>query len=163
MYAKISGYLSEMSVDIGDHIKAGQILALVNVPEMEKELAEAEAQLESRKRSADSARLQVNHNKADLALQEVTLKRLENLANRGTGRLVSEQAVDESRARTEVSRADLDVAESNRALATAEVELAAATVEKTKAVLAYSKIVAPFDGVVAQRLVNRGDLVQAAT
>jgi RND family efflux transporter MFP subunit len=163
MYAKISGYLSEVSVDIGDHIKAGQILAVVNVPEMEKELAEAEAQLESRKRSAESARLQVNHNKTDLALQEVTLKRLENLANRGTGRLVSEQAVDESRAKTEVSRADLDVAESNRALATAQVELAAATVEKTKAVLAYSRIVAPFDGVVAQRLVNRGDLVQAAT
>jgi RND family efflux transporter MFP subunit len=163
MYAKISGYLSEVSVDIGDHIKAGQILAVVNVPEMEKELAEAEAQLESRKRSAESARLQVNHNKADLALQEVTLKRLETLAYRGTGRLVSEQAVDESRARTEVSRADLEVAESNRALAAAQVELATATVEKTRALLAYSKIVAPFDGIVAQRLVNRGDLVQAAT
>src|SRR5246500_4956412 len=44
-----------------------------------------------------------------------------------------------------------------------KIDLAAATVEKTKTLLAYTQIVAPFDGVVARRLVNRGDLVQAAT
>jgi RND family efflux transporter MFP subunit len=55
------------------------------------------------------------------------------------------------------------VAESNLNLADAQVDVAAATVERTKALLGYSKVVAPFDGVVSQRLVNRGDLVQAAT
>jgi RND family efflux transporter MFP subunit len=105
----------------------------------------------------------VEHNKADLALQEATLKRQEALADRGVGRYVSDQSLDEAKARTEVSRADLGVSESNRNLADAQVDVAAATLERTKAVLGYSKIAAPFDGVVSQRLVNRGDLVQAAT
>src|SRR5206468_3143878 len=63
----------------------------------------------------------------------------------------------------EIAKVELGVAEANRALAANEVDVAAATVEKTKTLLAYSQIVAPFDGVVARRLVNRGDLVQAPT
>jgi multidrug efflux pump subunit AcrA (membrane-fusion protein) len=163
LFAKISGYVVQVRVDIGDHIKADEVLAAIDVPELEKELAEAEAQLESRKRSADSARRQVEHNKADLALQEATLKRQESLAGKGVGRYVTDQSLDEAKARAEVSRADLGVAESNLKLADAQVDVAAATVDRTKALLGYSKIVAPFDGVVSQRLVNRGDLVQAAT
>src|SRR5439155_17807445 len=61
------------------------------------------------------------------------------------------------------AKANLGVAKANRALAAHQIDLAAATVEKTKTLLAYSQIVAPFDGVVARRLVNRGDLVQAPT
>jgi multidrug efflux pump subunit AcrA (membrane-fusion protein) len=99
LFAKISGYVVEVRVDIGDRIKAGQVLATIDVPELEKELAEAEAQLESRKRSADSARRQVEHNKADLALQEVTFKRQEALAGKGVGRYVSDQSLDEAKAR----------------------------------------------------------------
>src|SRR6266508_6186255 len=44
LYAKVSGYLSDVRVDIGDHVKAGQVLAVIDVPEMEQELAEAKAQ-----------------------------------------------------------------------------------------------------------------------
>src|SRR5262245_15658825 len=44
LFAKISGYLSDVRVDIGDHVKAGQVLAVIDVPEMEQELAEAKAQ-----------------------------------------------------------------------------------------------------------------------
>src|SRR6202165_5445606 len=79
LFAKVSGYLSEVRVDIGDHVKAGQILAVIDVPEMEKELAEAEAQLDARQKSLETARRQVDRTKADLALQEVTLKRQESL------------------------------------------------------------------------------------
>src|ERR1700736_5875824 len=49
LFAKVSGYLSDVRVDIGDHVKAGQVLAVIDVPEMEQELAEAKAQLESKK------------------------------------------------------------------------------------------------------------------
>jgi multidrug resistance efflux pump len=76
---------------------------------------------------------------------------------------VSNQAVDDARAKNDIARADLGLAEANREQAAAQVDTATATVEKTKALLAYTQIVAPFDGVVARRLVNRGDLVQAAT
>src|SRR4030081_456345 len=48
LFAKISGYLSDVRVDIGDHVKAGQVVSGIYVPEMEKELAEAKAQVDSK-------------------------------------------------------------------------------------------------------------------
>jgi RND family efflux transporter MFP subunit len=160
LFAKVSGYLSDVRVDIGDHVKAGQVLSVIDVPEMEKELAEAKAQLESKQRSLDTARRQVEHQKANLALQNVTLKRQDELFKNGW---VTSQALDDIHAKTDIAKADLGVAEADHALAGAQVDLTAATVEKTKTLLAYAQIMAPFDGVVARRLVNRGDLVQAAT
>src|SRR5467141_966100 len=161
LFAKVSGYLSDVRVDIGDHVKAGQVLAVIDVPEMQQELAEAKAQLESKKSSLESARRQLDHHKANITLQEALLRRREELG--AAGHFISDRVLDEVRANAEIAKADLSVAEANRALAANQVEVAAATVEKIKTLLAYTQIVAPFDGVVARRQVNRGDLVQAAT
>src|ERR1700730_8952234 len=161
LFAKVSGYLSDVRVDIGDHVKAGQVLAVIDIPEMEQELAEAKAQLESKQSSLESASRQLDHYKANVKLQNALLERREELG--AAGHFISDRALDEVRANAEIAKADLSVAEANRALAANEVDVAAATVEKIKTLLAYTRIVAPFDGVVARRLVNRGDLVQAAT
>jgi multidrug efflux pump subunit AcrA (membrane-fusion protein) len=160
LFAKVSGYLSDVRVDIGDHVKAGQVLAVISVPEMENELTEDKAQLDSKQRSLETAERQVDHNKANVALQDITLKRQEVLFK---GRDIADQTLDDARANAEIAKADVGVAEANRSFAAAQVELAAATVERIKTLIAYAQIVAPFDGVVARRLVNRGDLVQAAT
>jgi RND family efflux transporter MFP subunit len=161
LFAKVSGYLSDVRVDIGDHVKAGQVLAVIDVPEMKQELAEARAQFESRQSSLESARRQLDRNKADLALQNALAKDREQL---GEGRgFISDRTLDQVHASADIAKADLGVAEANRDLAANQVAVAAATVEKIKALLAYTQIVAPFDGVVARRQVNRGDLVQAAT
>jgi len=161
LFAKVSGYLSDVRVDIGDHVKAGQVLAVIDVPEMKQELAEAKAQLESKRSSLESARRQLDHNKADMALQNALAKDREQL---GEGRgFISDRTLDQVHANAEIAKADLGVAEANRDLAANQVDVAAATVEKIKALLAYTQIVAPFDGVVSRRQVNRGDLVQAAT
>jgi RND family efflux transporter MFP subunit len=161
LFAKVSGYLSDVRVDIGDHVKAGQVLAVIDVPEMEQELAEAKAQLESKQSSLELARRQLDHYKANITLQNALLRRREELG--AEGHFVSDRTLDEVRAGAEIAKADLSVAEANLALAANQVDVAAATVERIKALLAYKQIVAPFDGVVARRLVNRGDLVQVAT
>ena len=66
LFAKVSGYLSDVRVDIGDHVKAGQVLAVIDIPEMEQELAEAKAQLKSkefaRERAPRTGALQGEHN-----------------------------------------------------------------------------------------------------
>src|SRR5712664_1826264 len=161
LFAKVSGYLSDVRVDIGDHVKAGQVLAVIDVPEMQQELAEAKAQLESKKSSLESARRQLDHNKANLALQNALAKDREQL---GEGRgFISDRTLDQVHANADIAKADLGVAEANRDLAANQIDVAAATVEKIKTLLTYTQIVAPFDGVVARRQVNRGDLVQAAT
>jgi RND family efflux transporter MFP subunit len=160
LFAKISGYLSEVRVDIGDHVKAGQLLAVIDDPELKQELAEAKAQLVSKQSSLESARRQLDHNKAELALQNALAKDRDQL---GEGRgFISDRTLDQVHANADIAKADLGVAEANRDLAASQVDVAAATVEKIKTLLAYTQIVAPFDGVVARRQVNRGDLVQAA-
>jgi RND family efflux transporter MFP subunit len=161
LFAKVSGYLSDVRVDIGDHVKAGQVLAVIDIPEMEQELAEAKAQLESKQSSLESARRQLSRYNANITLQNALLRRREELG--AAGHFISDRTLDEVRAAAEIAKADLGVAEANRALAANQVDVATATVEKIKTLLAYRQIVAPFDGVVARRLVNRGDLVQAAT
>src|SRR5258707_13260045 len=149
LFAKVSGYLSDVRVDIGDHVKAGQVLAVINNPEMEQELAEAKAQLESKQSSLESARRQLDHNKADLALQNALAKDRDQL---GEGRgFISDRTLDQVHANAEIAKADLGVAEANRDLAANQVDVAAATVEKSNALLAYTQTLAPFDGVVARR------------
>jgi RND family efflux transporter MFP subunit len=162
LYANVSGYLSDVRVDIGDHVKAGKVLAVIDVPEMEQELAEAKAQLESKRSSLESARRQLDHAEANLSLQDILFKDREWVGG-GHGGFVSDRTLDEVRANVEIAKADVGVGEANRALAANQVDVAAAAVEKIKTLLAYTQIVAPFDGVVARRMVNRGDLVQAAT
>jgi len=136
------------------------VLAVIDIPEMEQELAEDKAQLASKQSSLETARREADHQKANVTLQDVTLKRQEVLFNQ---HWISAQTLDEMRAKAAIAKADLGVAEANSALAANQVDLAAATVERIKTLIAYSQIVAPFDAVVARRLVNRGDLVQAPT
>src|SRR5258706_11656640 len=83
LFAKVSGYLSDVRVDIGDHVKAGQVLAVINNPEMEQELAEAKAQLESKKSSLESADRQLERYKANIKLQNALLERREELGTAG--------------------------------------------------------------------------------
>jgi RND family efflux transporter MFP subunit len=133
---------------------------VIDLPEMEKQLAEDEAQLASKQSALETARRQVDHDRANRTLQDITLKRQEALFK---DQWVAAQAADQARADAAVAKANVGVAKANRTLAAHQIDLAAATVEKTKTLLAYTQIVAPFDGVVARRLVNRGDLVQAPT
>src|SRR5467141_780082 len=75
LFAKVTGYLSDVRVDIGDHVKAGQVLAVIDLPEMEKQLAEDEAQLASKQSALETARRQVVHDRANRTLQDITLQR----------------------------------------------------------------------------------------
>jgi RND family efflux transporter MFP subunit len=130
LYAKVAGYVSEVKADIGDHPKAGRVLAVISVPELKAELAEAQARL--------------GVSKATLALRQVTFKRQQQLL---AEKAITPQQFDETQGQLDVARA--------------EVDLAAATVEKLEAMLRYTNIVAPFDGVVTQRVISPGQLVQA--
>jgi RND family efflux transporter MFP subunit len=93
LYPKVSGYLSEVRVDIGDHVRQGQVLAIISLPETEKELAEAEAT--------------VNARRADLALQKITAQRQEGLLKiQGT----SQQTYDEAKSKESVAAAEAALA-----------------------------------------------------
>jgi multidrug efflux pump subunit AcrA (membrane-fusion protein) len=187
-YAKSSGYVSDVKADIGDRVKKGQVLAVLDVPELDKELAAARATLVAKREMAkaaiaateqaqtalDVAKRLAAGAQAEQHLADATLKRQEELF---ADKAATEQQMDEVRAKTLVARAttgvaeakiaaaeaDLKAARANQAVAKANADVAAAEAERTEAMTAYTRITAPFDGVVTRRQVSPGDLVQAAT
>lgn len=160
LYAKESGYALQVHADIGDHVKAGQVLAVIDNPELKLQLVRAEAAVRQANAALEVAKRRLVGMQADLTLQQVTLKRQEQLF---AGKGMTAQQIDEQRAKHSVSGATLEVGRADIALADANLQAAMADMHRLEALLDYTKIVAPFDGVVTRRFINPGDLVQAAT
>jgi len=162
LFAKVSGYLSDVRVDIGDHVKAGEVLAVIDVPEMKQELAEAKAQLESKRSSLESARRQLDHNKANTALQNALAKDREQL---GEGRgFISDRTLDQVHANADIAKADSRCL--RRRTATSRPTRLTSRPQpwrRSRPLLAYTQIVAPFRWRGGARPGEPGDLVQAAT
>ncbi len=148
LYAKVSGYLEEILYDKGDWVQKGEVIARIAVPELENELKIEEAELSQRK--ADIARAQ-----AEVGLREIIYNRLAKVQAESRD-LVSEEQVEETRGQLEVARAEL-------ALSKSRGDVAQARIEKTKTLLGYTVIKAPFSGVITNRWVDPGALIQAAT
>ena len=160
LYAKDAGYVSQVNNDIGDHVKQGQVLAVIWDPELKAQFDRAQAAVEQAKATLEVAKRQLAGMQADLVLQQVTLKRQKELF---AGSAATAQALDEAQAKQGVSSATVETGKAKITLAEADIEAAKAEAERLHALLQYDKVIAPFDGVVTRRLVNPGDLFQAAT
>jgi RND family efflux transporter MFP subunit len=160
LYAKDSGYISQINADIGDHVKKGDVLAVIDDPELQQQYARAQAAVQQAKAALEVTRRRLVGLQADRTLQQVTLKRWEQLF---VGKAVTNQQLDEQRAKENVSSANLEVGKADVALAEANLLAANVDQQRLQALVDYTKIIAPFDGIITRRLVNPGDLVQAAT
>ena len=157
LYAKTSGYVSQVSNDIGDHVKKGQVLAVIDNPELQAQSDKAQAAVQQAAAALDVANRQLAGLQADLSLQQVTLKRQRELF---AGNAATAQMLDEARAKHAVSSVAVETGKAKITAAEADLRMAKAEAERLHALLLYDRIVAPFDGVVTKRLVNPGDLVQ---
>ncbi len=160
LYAKNAGYVSKVNNDIGDHVKMGQVLAVIEDPELQAQSESAVATEGQARARLDVTRRELAGLEADLALQRVTLQRLRELF---AGRAATAQTLDEAQAKEDVSSAAVETGKAKIRLAEADLQAAKAEAERFQTLLGYNQIIAPFDGVVTRRLVNPGDLVQAAT
>jgi multidrug efflux pump subunit AcrA (membrane-fusion protein) len=160
LFAKESGYVSQISADIGDQVKKNQVLAVIEDPELQQQLLRSRAAVQQAAAALDVAKRRLTGLQADRALQQATLRRSEQLF---AGKAVTGQQLDEQRAKEGVSAANLGVGQADVALAEANLQAANADLQRLQAMVEYTKIIAPFDGVITRRLVNLGDLVQAAT
>jgi RND family efflux transporter MFP subunit len=145
IYARVNGYVGQWFNDIGDHVKAGQVLALIETPDLDAELAAARAQLE-----ADQAQVLVRKAQAEFA--RTTYVRWRD-SPKG---VVSEQEREEKRAGYDSAVAQLKAAE-------ADVALARATVNKYQVLTEFKKVTAPFTGVITVRDIDIGNLVTAGS
>jgi RND family efflux transporter MFP subunit len=160
LYAKNAGYVSQINYDIGDHVKKGEVLALIDNPELQAQFEKAQAAVAQTGAALEVAKRQLAGMEADVALQRVTLERQKELF---AGKAATAQTLDEARAKEGVASAALETGKAKIALAEADLRSAKAEADRLQALVQYDRIVAPFDGVVTRRLVNPGDLVQSAT
>ncbi len=148
IHAKVAGYVKQINVDVGDHAKTGDVLATLEIPEIQDEQKQADA-------AVLTAREEVNSMQAAADESALLAGRL-SAAGKETKGLVAQQDIDNANART---RAD----EANLAAARQKVVEAQAHADHLRDLVAYSKITAPFDGVVTRRYADTGALVQAGT
>jgi RND family efflux transporter MFP subunit len=146
IFARTSGYVEKRYVDIGDRVKAGALLAEIVAPELDHQIAQAQATL-----AQSQGTLQQTQASRELA--EVTNARDSNLVKQGW---LTAQQGDNDRLTLRAQQAAEAVAKSNIAAQQAQIEV----LEQDKA---YQRVVAPFDGVITQRNIDNGSLVQAGS
>lgn len=160
--AKVAGYVRTINVDIGDHVRQGQVLATLDVPEMQDDVARAKAALAAADAGVVTAEGAIQHAQAQADIAALSFKRIQDVAIKDKG-LVPRQDVDvaqshqlEAAAQLASAQSSLNAAQQTR-LETVD-ELA-----RAQQMFQYSTIRAPFDGVITKRYANTGAMVQAGT
>ena len=162
VYAKESGFVKDLNVDYGSRVLKDQVLATLEIPELQLQVKEDDAAVKNAAAQIPHAQDELNRMQAQQKVLQLQFDRLNSVAQSRPG-LVAQQEVDESEGKALASAAQVEAAKSN--LQSAESVLAAAQAkrEHDQALFDYSKITAPFAGVVTQRFANLGTLMQAGT
>ncbi len=160
--AKVAGYIRAIHVDIGDRVRRGQVLATLEVPEMENEMTHARAAIDQANAEATRAEDELRRSESAHEMAHLSLSRLESVQKQEPG-LVPRQEVDEVRSRDLQAEAQVSGAKSNVAAARERIHILQADAERLKTMRNYETISAPFDGVVTKRYANTGTMIQAGT
>ena len=160
--AKVAGYIRNINVDVGDRVHQGQVLATLEVPEMEDEITRAKAAVDQANAEAARAEDEVHRTESGHEMAHLSLTRIENVAKREPG-LVPQQEVDEIRSRDLESEAQVAAAKSNLAASRGRIQVLRADEGRLKTMHNYETITAPFEGVVTKRFANTGAMIQAGT
>jgi len=187
LYTKESGYVRDVLVDLGDSVKAGDVLLTLDVPEMADEMRQQRAALQIRqaeltsaqakesqaKQAIPRAHAEARRAKAELDLRHITAQRKEAL---GVERVIPQQELDEARAALAIAESAVEVSRAKLAEMNAEmlvyraaiavceggVSAAEASIGRMETLAKYTTVTAPFDGLVTERLVDPGAFVRSA-
>lgn len=162
VYAKEAGYVKDINVDYGSHVHKGQVMAILEVPELEAQLQQDQAVIKARNNEVTRAQSEVARAKAQRDVLHVQYTRLAEVSKTKKG-LVAQQEVDDAQSKDLAAESSVDASQGSLEAAKSEVAVAQAKLVHDQALFDYSKIVAPFDGVVTQRYANEGALMQAGT
>jgi len=162
LHAKVAGYIRRINVDIGDRVKAGQVLAVLEVPELNAQVQGADAGVRHSREEILRAENEVARAKATHKALHEEAKRLEQVAKERP-ELIAQQEIDDAEAKDLAGEAQVEAAKSALAAAHQQLEVSKAAHSQVTAMQDYSRIIAPFDGVVTWRYADTGALIQAGT
>lgn len=153
-----AGRLLRVTVDQGDAVKRGEVLAEIDPVDLDERLAAARSASDRARHSADAAAAQVSEAKARQQMAQASASRYRDLARQG---FVSGDAVDAKDAEAEATRAGAAAAASGLAASRQEIKRANAEVAALARQRANLRLVSPVDGIVTAREAEAGDTVVA--
>ena len=158
IYARATGYIAERQVDIGSRVKKGDLLVRIAAPDLDQQLAQANAQLVQSQAALAQANAQAQQATSSVDLAKVTNGRTSTLAGLGWE---TRQNADNTRLGLVGSQASAGAAQAGIKVAQANLAAQYATVQRLTELTGYERVIAPYDGVITSRSADTGDLVTA--
>jgi len=154
--ARASGYIRKRTVDIGDRVAAGQVLAEIEAPEIQQQIRQAKAAVDTAAAAVQQANANLVQGRSNLQLAEVTKNRWQKLFDKG---VVSRQENDTYQTQFAAQQANVQALEKALAAAKSNVASAEANLARLQELENYQTVRAPFAGVITVRNIDVGMLV----
>ncbi len=162
VYAKESGYIKDLKVDYGAHVKAGQVMAILEIPELEAQLQEDQAEIKNAGNQVTRAQHELSRYQAQYKALHLEYTRLNDVFQSQPG-IVAQQEVDDAQGKDMAAASQVDAGQAALDAAQSQLVASKAKLSRDQSLYDYSKITAPFSGVVTERYANLGTLMQAGT
>ena len=162
VYAKESGYVKKLMVDYGSRVKAGQVMALLEIPELEAQLQEDQAEIKNALNQVTRAQHELGRYQAQYKALHLQYTRLNSVFQSQPG-IVAQQEVDDAQGKDLAASSQVDAGQAALEAAQSQLSVAKAKLSHDQSLFDYSRITAPFSGIVTERYANLGTLVQAGT
>ena len=162
VYAKESGYVKKLLVDYGSHVKAGEVMAVLEIPELQAQLQEDQAEITNATNQVARAQHELARYQAQYKAIHLQYTRLSGVFQSQPG-IVAQQEVDDAQGKDLAASSQVDAGQAALEAAQSQWAAAKAKLARDQTLFDYSKITAPFSGIVTQRYANLGTLVQAGT
>ncbi len=162
VHPKVSGYMKRINVDIGDIVREGETLAVLDVPELKAQLEETAFELKQSQEEIARAEHELKSAEALNSALHAQSVRLQQAAATRPG-LIAQQELDDAQAKDLSSQAQVDAAKSAMAAAQQHAEAARSDNQRVQALENYTNVTAPISGVVIWRYADTGALIQGGT
>lgn len=162
VFAKVSGYIRKLYVNYGTHVKQGQLLADLEVPELEQQVQQDEAMAQRSQQDLERYRQELNSAESSYTVAHLSYTRIADVQKSQPG-LVAQQEVDDALGKDQEAAAAVSGAKDAVSGAEQALLSAKAALDKDKDIFAYTHITAPFDGVVTSINAYTGALLPAGT
>src|SRR5580704_8151373 len=160
LHAKVSGYIRWINVDIGDRVHEGEVLALLEVPELQNQVEGAQAEVRHSQSDITRTQSEVVSAESTYSAVHAEYTRLEEASKERPG-LIAEQELDDARAKDQQAAAQVGVAKASLDAMQQQLGVSNATRSRLETMYGYEQIVAPFTGVETKRYADTGSLIQA--
>lgn len=162
IYAKVAGYVQKLFVDYGTHVKTGQVIAILEIPELQAQLAQDEAEVKNASNQMLRADNELKRDDAQYQALHLQFTRLNGVFQSQPG-IVAQQEVDDAQGKDLAAASQVDAGKAAYEASQNQLLASKAKLAHDQSLYDYSRITAPFAGVVTDRFANLGTLVQAGT